>query len=345
MENGNFDSLSRRAFSTGLAAVGAAAMLGPGGRSAAAEPPPETTKLRLTLHRPACWAPQYVAEELLRAEGFTDIEYVRAPGGKILDRLMKTGQIDMTPGFSGRQIKGVTPGDPSVFLAGLHAGCYSVIASDRVRSIRDLKGKTVWVADAPQSGPHVFFSAIAAYVGLDPVRDINYLWISKRESIEAFTEGRIDAFMSFAPEPQELRARNVGHVLVDTNVDRPWSQYFCCLIVGNRDFIANNPVATKRALRAILRANDICSREPERAAAALIEKGARKPAEYEFVVQGLREIPYDKWRDYDPEETVRYYALRLRELGMIESTPQEIIARNTDWRFLQELKDELNIRL
>ena len=118
-----------------------------------------------------------------------------------------------------------------------------------------------------------------------------------------------------------------------------------CLIVGNRDFIANNPVATKRALRAILRANDICSREPERAAAALIEKGARKPAEYEFVVQGLREIPYDKWRDYDPEETVRYYALRLRELGMIESTPQEIIARNTDWRFLQELKDELNIRL
>jgi NitT/TauT family transport system substrate-binding protein len=345
MGHGTFDNCSRRRFATGLGLAGAAALLGPVARRAAAEPPPETTRLRLSLHRPACWAPQYVAEELLRAEGFTDIEYVRAPGGKILDKMIRSGEINLTPGFSGRQVKGVKPGDASVFLAGLHAGCYSVIARDGIRSLHDLKGKTIRVADAPQAGPHVFFSAIAAYVGLDPVEDFNYLWISKAESFKAFDDGRVDAFMSFAPEPQELRARKVGNVLVDTNVDRPWSQYFCCLIVGNRDFVAKNPVATKRALRAILLANDICARDPERAAATLIEKKARKPAEYDYIVQAMKDIPYDSWRENNPEDTIRFYALRLHELGMIESSPQEIIARNTDWRFLRELKDELNIRL
>jgi NitT/TauT family transport system substrate-binding protein len=345
MGNGTFHNCSRRRFATGLGFAGAAALLGPSARLAAAEPPPETTTLRLSHHKPACWAPQYLAEELLRAEGFSDIEYVHAPGGKVLDRMIESGQVDMTTGFSGRQIKGMTPGGPAVFLSGVHPGCYSVIASDRVRSMRDLKGRTVWVGDAPQSGPHVFFSTIAAYVGLDPVEDINYQWISKAESIKAFAEGRLDAFMSFAPEPQELRAKKVGHVLVDTNLDRPWSQYFCCLMVGNREFVARNPVATKRALRAILMANDICTREPERTAATLIEKKVRKPSEYEYIVQAMKEIPYDRWREYNPEDTIRFYALRLHELGMIDSSPQEIIARNTDWRFLRQLKDELKIRI
>ena len=52
-------------------------------------------------------------------------------------------------------------------------------------------------------------------------------------------------------------------------------------------------------------------------------------------------IPYGKWRQYDPEDTVRFYALRLREAGVIKSSPQKIIAQGTDWRFLNELKKEL----
>lgn len=337
------DHWSRRRVLSGLTLTGSAALLGLGPGPAVAEPPPETTRLRLTLLSPACWAPQYMAEPLLREEGFTDVQYVRVKGGKELDEFVRSGKVDITTGFSGRQVKGVTPGDSTVFLSGLHAGCYSLIAGDRIRSVGDLKGKTVRVAQTPGSGPHVFFSTIVAYVGLDPRKDINYLWIPKAESMRLFAEGKIDAFMSFAPEPQELRARKIGHVLVDTNVDRPWSQYFCCLVVGNREFVERHPVATKRALRALLLANDICAREPELTAATLIEKGVRKASEYEYIVQAMKEIPYDKWREYDPEDTIRFYALRLRELGMIESSPQEIIARNTDWRFLKEMKDELKL--
>ncbi len=335
---------SRRAFMSRLTVAGTAAFVGLRAGPAVAEPPPETTRLRLSLHPAACYAPQYVAEPLLRKEGFTDVQYVRTKGGKGLAEAVRSGKVDITTGFSGRQVKGVTPGDPAVFLSGLHAGCYSLIAGDRVRSVSDLKGKTVRVAQTPGSGPHVFFSTIVAYVGLDPRKDINYLWIPKAESMRLFAEGKIDAFMSFAPEPQELRARKIGHVLVDTNVDRPWSQYFCCLLVGNREFVERHPVATKRALRAILLANDICARDPELAATTLIEKKVRKASEYEYIVQAMKDIPYGKWREYNPEDTIRFYALRLRELGMIKWSPREIIARNTDWSFLGEMKDELKLR-
>jgi NitT/TauT family transport system substrate-binding protein len=58
-------------------------------------------------------------------------------------------------------------------------------------------------------------------------------------------------------------------------------------------------------------------------------------------LQTLTELPYERWREYDPEDTMRFYALRLHEVGMIKSTPQEIIAAGTDWRFLNELKREL----
>ena len=98
-------------------------------------------------------------------------------------------------------------------------------------------------------------------------------------------------------------------------------------------------MATKRALRAILKAADLCALEPERAARFLVDKGYT--THYDYALQTMQEIPYGQWREYDPEDTVRFYALRLHEAGMIKSSPQKIIAQGTDWRFLNELKKEL----
>ena len=62
---------------------------------------------------------------------------------------------------------------------------------------------------------------------------------------------------------------------------------------------------------------------------------------YDYALQALREVPYDRWREYDAEDTVRFYSLRLHEIGMIKLSPQKIIADGTDWRFLNQLKREL----
>jgi NitT/TauT family transport system substrate-binding protein len=111
------------------------------------------------------------------------------------------------------------------------------------------------------------------------------------------------------------------------------------LLGGNREYVRRNPVATKRALRAILKATDVCATAPERAARRLVDGGFT--TRYDYALQTLKENAYDKWREYDPEDTLRFYALRLHEAGFIKSNPQKIIAENTDWRFLNELKREL----
>ena len=146
-------------------------------------------------------------------------------------------------------------------------------------------------------------------------------------------------FSGFPPEPQELRARKIGRVILNTTTDKPWSQYFCCMLVGNREFVRDHPIATKRVLRAILKANDICAAEPEQAAQQLVDRGFTE--RYDYALETLTEIPYAQWREFDPEDSLRFFALRLHEVGMIKSSPNALLAEGTDWRFLNELKREL----
>ena len=160
-----------------------------------------------------------------------------------------------------------------------------------------------------------------------------------RNAMDLFADGKADAFIGFAQEPAELRARKVGRVIVNTAQDKPWSQYFCCMVAANRDFAQRNPIATKRALRAILKAADICAAEPERAARFLAEK-LYEPR-YAIGLEVMKASLYTRWREANPEDTIRFNALRLYEVGMIKSTPEKIIAQGTDWRYLNELKKEL----
>ena len=328
---------SRREFLGWVTAAGAAGFLGLRSGPAAAEPPPETTKLRVVHGSSICQAPQYVADALLQAEGFNEVQYSRRDPGKITEALA-SGQADIAMLFLGPFLLRVDAGDPVVLLAGGHVGCLELFGTDRVRAIRDLKGKAVAVTAL--GGPsHVFLAIMATHVGLDPHKDIRWVVQPGPETVRLLAEGKVDALMSAPPETQELRARRIGHVVVNTSVDRPWSQYFCCMVVGNREFVRKHPVATKRALRAILKGADMCALEPDRAARSLVTRGFT--TRYDYALQAMKEVPYGKWREYDPEDTVRFYALRLHEAGMIKNNPQKIIAQGTDWRFLNELKKEL----
>ena len=159
------------------------------------------------------------------------------------------------------------------------------------------------------------------------------------EPMDLFVQGKIDAFLVGPPDLQDVRTRNIGHVIVSSITDRPWSQYYCCMLVTHTEFAQKYPVATKRVLRAILKAADLCASDPKRAARLLVDQGYAK--RYDYTLQALSEIRYDVWRDYDPEDTLLFYANKLYEAGLIKSSPQKLIAGHTDWRFLNELKREL----
>jgi NitT/TauT family transport system substrate-binding protein len=328
---------TRRRFLGGLTLAGTAGLLSLHARPVTAEPPPETTKLTLVQVTGLCVAPQYVAEELLAGEGFTDVRYLQTEGGDEY-RILASGEAQISMAFVAPFIMYVDTGHPIVLLGGVHVGCFEVFGTDQVRTIRDLKGKTVAVPDLG-SAHHVFLASMVAYVGLDPQKDINWTTHPLAESAQLLATGKVDALVGFPPVPQELRAKGIGHVVVNSGLDRPWSQYFCCMVVGHREFVRTHPVAAKRALRAILKATDVCALEPDRAARSLVDKGLVQ--NYDYALQTMQEVPYNRWREYDPEDTVRFYALRLHEIGLIKSTPQKIIAQGTDWRFFNELKKEL----
>jgi NitT/TauT family transport system substrate-binding protein len=232
----------------------------------------------------------------------------------------------------------VDNGDPILILSGLHPGCVELVAAERMRSIRDLKGKTIAVTDLG-GGRHTFFAVVAAHVGLDPRKDFKIVTHRAADAIRLLAEKQIDAFIASPPDAQELRAKRIGHIVVNSTTDRPWSQYFCCMIAGNEEFIHKHPAAAKRALRAILKATNICAVDPGQAARSLVDK--KYTANYGSALQVLNELPYGKWGEYDPEDTLRFYALRMNEAGMIKNNPQRIISQGTDWRFLNELKKEL----
>jgi NitT/TauT family transport system substrate-binding protein len=328
---------SRREFLSDASAISATALLG-FSRTAAAEPQPEIDKIRLVKIPAICLAPEYLAEELLRLEGFSEIEYVELEQNTAPDLLM-TNRADISIYVPPSLLPDLDADKPVIALAGLHGGCYELFANERIRAIRDLKGKRVAVS-AMNATEYYFIAAMVAYVGMDPHRDIH--WIDAKSydgMMQSFADGSSDAVLAFPPQPQDLRAKKVGRVIVNTAQDRPWDQYFCCMAAARRDFVTKYPIATKRAVRALLKASDICARDPEQAARYIVAKGY--DTRHDVALEVIKSLSYDRWRTHDPEDSLRFYGVRLHEVGMIKNNPNKLIAKGTDWRFLNELKKEL----
>jgi NitT/TauT family transport system substrate-binding protein len=329
---------NRRRFLAGLSAAGGASLIG-NSTPAWAEPPPETTSVRLPrwINGSYCWAGLYLAGELLRAEGFTDVRYVQ--GDKKVDQRwwIANGDTDFSVNYAPIHIAQIENDVPIKVVTGLHSGCLELIAIDSIKSIADLRGKRVgtYNMDSPS---YVVVALMAAYVGLDPVNDIEWV-LAKEKPMEAFLEGRFDAFLFPAPITQQLRARKFGHTILNNTLDPPWSQHFCCMISATSEYVDKYPVATKRVLRAILKSADLCKSDPSWSAKQLVDRGFLPS--FEYALQTLADTRYDVWRDYDAEASMLFFALRMQEVGFIKSTPQQIIAKGTDWRFLNELKREL----
>ncbi len=335
MNKPHHDRWSRREFLSTAALAGTGVLLGLQSKSLAAEPPPETDKIRVIEPPEICSGTTLIAaQELLKGEGFTQLQVKKATGIDGVNAVAR-GEADFSITPVPSLVTRIDAGEQLTLLSGIHIGCFELFGSERIRSLRDLKGKRVAVS-VLGSGRHIFLASMLAHVGLDPRQDVEWVTRPIAESMQMFTRGEIDAFMGFPPEPQELRAKKIGHVVVNT---KPWSQYFCCMVLANPDFVRKHPAATKRALRGFLKAANVCALEPQRAVKLRADKGYTLGSEY--ALQTIKELPYDRWREYDPEDTVRFFALRLHEAGLIKSSPQKIIAQGTDWRFLKDLKKEL----
>jgi NitT/TauT family transport system substrate-binding protein len=213
--------MNRREFLNGTTLAAGAGLLGVRPLTvAAAEPPLETTRIRISRTESTCVAPELVAEDLLRGEGFSEVQYVMRPTGTGFS-LLAAGEVDLHMPAAGQVVRRIDAGDPIVVLAGVHVGCYELFGSERIKAVRDLKGKTVAVPTLV-SGHYAILATMLAHVGIDPRRDLTVVEIPIGEAGERLAAGKIDGLVAFPPEPQELRAKRIGHVVVNTILDRPW---------------------------------------------------------------------------------------------------------------------------
>jgi NitT/TauT family transport system substrate-binding protein len=328
---------NRRDFLASASLAAAGGVLG-GRSSLADEGPPEVTAIRLKRTMAICFAPLYVVETFLRAEGFTNVRYVTASLGLGEAQMVGRGDLEFGVTFAGMIAHQLDAGRALTALGGVHVGCYELFANEPIRTISDLEGRRVALESLNSAG-HLYLSIMATHVGLDPKRDIEWVISAEKSALDVFAEGEADAFLGFPPEPQKLRAQGYDRIILNTLLDRPWSQYFCCMMYGNRAWVRDHPIATKRFLRAMYKAAEFCTAEPASAARQLVDGGFAE--RYDYALQTIEEIAYDQWHEYDPADSLRFYALRLHEAGMLNSSPNALLAEGTDWRFVDELKREL----
>lgn len=330
--------LRRRAL-LGSAAAALAVACAP--KSAAATPapslgPPETTAIRIAGPL-GCDPWTWLADDFLKEEGFTDVKLVTQP-----DSILK-GLTDIGVNYGSSHVARVDAGQPFLALGGTHVGCLEMWALPGINSIRDLRGKRI-VAGKQDVLLDVFYGlwvSLLTSVGVDP-SEVHFTTIDDptKSEIDYFVEGKTDATLAAVTQGALLHAnpKNPGHQIFDTTVDKPWSQYFCCLLVANRDWAKANPNAARRATRAVLRAIDYGAKDRERAVAVAVEKKITQNPK--ILLEAIKDLPYD-WREYDPTETLRFYALRLADAKLVKKTPAQIIADGTDFAFFRQMQKEL----
>ena len=330
---------SRRRFLATASMAGAAGVMA-APRVAYGEPPAETNSVRLPafLKISDCMIPEYVATGLLREEGLTDVIYVETGTGLDSFEWLKNGEIDFDWNYPPAFLSLIEAEVPITVLAGMHAGCLELMVRDDIKTFGDLKGKRVGIF-YQISAPHILVILMAAYVGLDPYQDLVWIEDEKVAPVDLFINGQIDAFLGAPPEPQMVRAKGVGHTILRTSFDRPWSEYYCCMLAGNSAYVRDHPVATKRILRALMKSVDLCLSKPELQVQAAVEKGF--VGDYEIALQTMSDVKYGVWREYDPEDSMRFFGLRMKEVGLLKSNPNDLIAKGTDWSFLADVKREL----
>ncbi len=329
----------RRSFLRATVA-GAAGVLGARPRPAEAEPPPETTRLRLAKVGAICVAPEYVAEELLRTEGFTDIEYVQKVGTIGKEKGLVAGDVDLTLHFVAPLVVRVDAGDPIVILTGVHIGCFELFGTQRVRATRDLKGKAVAVLGLGEA-EHVFASSMLAHVGVDPRKDVRWVVSRPVDSIYRLAEESVDAYLAFRPCAQELRARKIGHLV--TNIGS--TVVAVLLLHAGRSQRARAEPSGRHEAGGSCRAQGGRAVRPGAGSSRPV---ARRQGIHWARAIGVRssDAPQSSRREMAGVRCGRHHSLlRLAtprgRHDQVKSAEDHRSGYRTEWRFLNELKKEL----
>lgn len=198
---------TRRRFLATTVSAGAAGLLRPS-PVAADDERLETTSVRFFKNAVICVVPQYAAEALLRAEGFTDVSYVEVQPADEVPKAIADGRVDFTMSFAVNHIQTIDRGAPITILGGVHIGCYELFAREGIGSITELKGKQVGL----QTGSPALLRLMATQVGLDPDKDLRWVTDPKEKPLELFAQGCTRFCWLSDPTLRQWEANSYAHI-------------------------------------------------------------------------------------------------------------------------------------
>lgn len=300
-------------------------------------PPPETKTIRLGLA--PCDAPLMISERYLQEEGFTDIQFQAASGVALLT----DGKADLLITFPPWLTSAADSGKAVVGIGPVHPGCVEFWAPPSVATLKDVRGHTVVVrGKTPDDAAYPYLAIGLKNVGVDP-SEVNFVVDPAADLPKLFLEGKSDLLFLATTGLVAFKANpaNKGHVVLDQTMDAPWSEQACCILTTTSDWLRANPVAAKRALRAIYRAADSLPKDRADAAKIATDKGLFGGAANVELVRGAANMVPVDWRTYDVAESMRFHAKLLNSVGLLKLTPDEVVTKVVDLRLTKELAIEL----
>ncbi len=299
--------------------------------------PPETSTMRITCA--PCDAPIMAAERYLRDEGFTTIEITDASTASVF----ASGRAEMGIMFPPSIANFLQEGPPRVVvLGGLHPGCAEIWAQQSIGSVKDLRGRTIVVRSKALSDLAYSYTAVVLKnAGVDP-KDVNFVVQADADLVKLYTEGKNDAVFVATTGAAALKANpaNKGHIIHSQVMDEPWSKLDCCMLVTTLGWYRANPIAAKRAVRAIFRSADALSADRADAVKLATDKGLFGGANNFANVRTAANMVPVNWRELDAEKSLRFYGALLAGVGLMKISVDEF-AKALDLRILGELRTEL----
>jgi NitT/TauT family transport system substrate-binding protein len=284
------------------------------------DPAPTLTKIKVGYVGLTCEAPIYMAAEkgFFKEEGL-DVSLIKYSNWSTYKDALALGEFDITHHLVMLFLKPIEQGMDVKFLAGIHRGCLRVqtSTSSTIHSVEDLRGKRIGV---PGMGtpPFIFANRALALHGIDPSKEITWLVFPAGELKLALEKGSVDAVADAEPIGTLLTSSGTVRNVVDQATDEPFASEYCCAVVANGKFLANNPKAAAAATRALLKAAKWVEANPEAAARLAVEKKylASRPELNAEAISHLRYVPSVS----GAEAAIRSAAVAMKKVGMLNSS-------------------------
>jgi NitT/TauT family transport system substrate-binding protein len=275
-------------------------------------------KIRVGYIGITCEAPIFSAIEkgFFKDEGL-DVELVKCEWSKYKD-VLALGGFDITHHLIMYLLKPIEQGLDVKFTAGIHRGCLRIQAATdgNIKTAKDLRGKRIGV---PGMGtpPFIFANRVLTANGMDASRDVTWSVFPAGELGLALEKGEVDAVADSEPIGTLLVASGKVRNVVDQSSDAPYKDEYCCAVVVNGKFLANNPRAAAAATRALLKAAKWVETNPAAAAKLSVEKNylASNPELNTLAISHLRYIPSVS----GGEAAVNSAAVEMKKAGMLNS--------------------------